>query len=646
MQGKPIISIDKFSGSGAGGIWYNNGLVAHKENGQSMLMEDFKQESVFTKASTGFSNLEQPRAAAYLKLWAYGGGSLDYMLLMDYDGYMYTSDFDTGKIKGGEILAVFGDRSYRPDFALLPSGNLIFSQSTYLGKLIRGACHSDSTTGKIVDKDGRNFETLGVVTGEEVTNLFTGTTYTITGIANENATKDALTFDAGATANAEFAEFMTFDYNAFDLNSGITIPTFRGQDQNPSNWARQIMPFDDYWFILNGNYLAILDSDESTFDNNYKQLPYGHQALAIATNGVKIVVMSKTVDGSGYLLLWDGYSDGWLNIKKLGGVANAVQTYENGFVYITNGKLFYSDGYNDTLLGEYNDTNDACSSLANIVPASFNSLLVSNGMVFCVSTANDFNRVFPGVYYWSKDYGWGYMPTLDGTRSSWGGKAGEEVAECIYKNDFYKRLDVLYTNGMNKITDNGGTTNTLESKSFVYAVSLPQNQQIKEIGLNIGFNPKYYSYSSIDTQCKISVNIGDGRSGLTKYFSTLNVTGTTSVANTLGATRAGYVGKEVLFVSGAMSGERTYITSIANAGTANEVWTVSPALSTNANTVAAIQYMVDQTETRTISINDINKEQRFSLKKECLGNKLIIEVVIHGVATSFPVAIQGVNIYG
>lgn len=649
MQGKPIITIDKFSGSGAGGIWYNNGLVAHKENGQSMLMEDFKQVKIVDDTDTNNTGLGTVRAISYLGTLA----SNDlYSLILDNTGQVFARRYIATSILSSYAIGASAGASEYPDITQLPSGNLIYSRADYLGLLVRGKVKTGSSTTKIIDSAGRNFETLGLTTGGSeltsyVTNLKTGKKYLITSITDGDATKDALNFDAiGASANTANDEFIAIVATKFDLDAGLTLPTFKGQELTQANWARQIRQFDDYWFITNGNFLAILDSDEATFDNNYKQLPYGHQAMAIETNGVKIMVASQTADGAGYLLLWDGYSDGWLAIRKVGGVPKAIINYENGFVYMVDGRLFYTDGYNDTLLGKYNDTNEVGSALANINPVFFNSLCQTNGMIFCASTTIDYNRVHNGIYYWSSDFGWGYMPILYGTQTYYDGTANGRASAVFKREGSVNRVEIGHSDGLNYLATRGSTTATNQSKSFIYAVSLPQNQQVKEIGLNIGVNPEYYSLTSDDVQCKISVNVGDGRSGITKYYPTVNVTATTTVANTNGSAYRGFVGKEVLFTSGAMAGERTYITSIADAGTVNEVWTVSPALSTTGNTVNCLQYMVDQTETRTISINDINKEQRFSLKKECLGNKLIIEVVIHGVATSFPVAIQGVNIYG
>ena len=119
-------------------------------------------------------------------------------------------------------------------------------------------------------------------------------------------------------------------------------------------------------------------------------------------------------------------------------------------------------------------------------------------------------------------------------------------------------------------------------------------------------------------------------------------------ANTVGASYPGVVGEEVLIMNDENAGERSVIQSIADAGTNNEVWTVSPEWSgtTADNNGNAICYSGYHTETKTISIDNINEEQIFQTKKEFYGDKLLVEVVVHGVSTSFSVSILGINIYG
>lgn len=648
MQGKPIISIDKFSGSGAGGIWFNNGMTAHTDNGVSQMIEDFKQVKIFDDSDSLHTGFAGARAIQYMKTLS-GTPPQGYSLILDGSGQIFSRRYISDVVFSGYAIgASIGSSSY-PDMLQLPSGNLIYSRADYLGLIIRGKVKTGSSTTKIIDSAGRNFETLGLTTGggeltSYVTNLKTGKKYLITSITDGDATKDALNFDAiDASANTANDEFIAIVATKFDLDAGLTLPTFKAQEPTQANWARQIRQFDDYWFILNGNFLAILDSDEATFDNNYKQLPYGHQANAIEVNGNNILIASIDSSGTGYLLLWDGYSDGWLNIKKVGGNPKAIASYENGFVYLIDGRLYYTDGYNSTLLGEYCDTMDVGTTSANINPTSFNGLAVSNGMVFCASSNADYNRVFGGLYYWNKDYGWGYMPTLYATKNYW----DTTSAFCVYKREQdTARIEIGHTDGLNYLSINGGSTSTGDSKSFICYFALPYNQQVKQIGLNVGINPKYLSLPGLDETCTITVNIGDGRTGITKYIPTTNVTATTTVANINGGTYPGVVGKEVLFLEGAVAGERSYITSIASAGTNSEVWTISPAVTTTGNSIDVLEYMLNKTETRSIDIDNINSEQIFSLNKEHVGNKLVVEVVITGATNSFPVSIQGINIYG
>jgi hypothetical protein len=648
MEGKPIISIKDFAGSGKGGIWFNNGFAVNDDNGVSQMTEEFKQTKIFDDTDSGY-DCGAISTMTYLKDLE---DNLPYTLYLDNAGLFFAKKYLTADIKGGYAIGAATGASLYPDVYQLPSGNLIYTRADYLGLIVRGKCKSGSGTEKIVDSAGRNLGTYGLNSGggdltSKVVNLKTGALFTITSVSTTDSTNDTLNFAAG-TANSATDEYIALVATKFDLDAGLTLPTFQGQEPTQANWARQIRQFDDYWFITNGNFLALLDSDESTFDNNYKQLPYGHQATCIEVNGDKIVVGTQSVNGGGYILLWDGYSDGWLQIRKTKGVIKSIAPYESGFVYVVGGKIFYTDGYNDTLLGEYSDTYDiGATGSSNVEPYSFNGLAVSGDMIFIACRNFNSNRVFNGVYYWSKSYGWGYQPMLYNTQNYWYADA-YAGATCVYaREQDTTRVEIGHGTGVNYISRTGASTSANDSKSFIYLLDLPQNQQIKSVGLNIGIFNKWPRYIPSANQCKVSVVIGDGRKGIVKYM-TGGCPSTTTFANPAGATYPGVVGEEVLIMNDENAGERSVIQSIADAGTNNEVWTVSPAWSgtTADNNGNAICYSGFHTETKTISIDNINKEQIFQLKKEFLGNKLFIEVVVHGVATSFSVSILGINIYG
>jgi hypothetical protein len=56
---KPKIKIDKFSGSGEGMLYYNEGFIAGNENGNSLLSEGYSSGKIFDNTDTEYITLFQ-----------------------------------------------------------------------------------------------------------------------------------------------------------------------------------------------------------------------------------------------------------------------------------------------------------------------------------------------------------------------------------------------------------------------------------------------------------------------------------------------------------------------------------------------------------------------------------------------------------
>ena len=270
----------------------------------------------------------------------------------------YTTDSGTSNIYKGKVGEQGSTGTYlpskKPDLFQLPSGNILFTSSRHLGLIVRGLNKTASTT-KIVDKEGRDFTTLGLSTSapnNNVVNLKTGATYTITSISTTTNTNDTLNFSAGVSVSAN-DEFMAFAYTFKDLNfvngkdgTEITTPHFAGQ-QSQEYWTRQIHKYGNQYMISNGNYIALLANDEATMDGMYKHLPVGEQIIAFNPNSVdNILVSSVNNNGLGHLLLWDGSSDGWQQILNIDAAPNAVHNTGSGWMFLLDGVIYYTDGLN------------------------------------------------------------------------------------------------------------------------------------------------------------------------------------------------------------------------------------------------------------------------------------------------------------
>lgn len=477
----------------------------------------------------------------------------------------------------------------------------------------------------------------------KVTNMRTGVEYTITSISGTGNT--TLNFTAsGTNTNTANDDYIVWYDDKFDLSSTVPLPQFKGQTSIYSSLVRQIKEYGDEYYITNGNYLAKIDSTELIFESDYKPLPARHEALAMAVNGDKILVSTRK-DRIPYLLYWDGYSDGFNNIMPVDFTVNAITNYKNVFAYVSGGILYATDGWQVQVLSKMAD-NKIMNSTAAVNPAYHNGIIYYNNHIFIGQTTGLYgSRTESGVYCYSPDYGWSYIQVRQKSR------LGSNHCYCIYYNPFlFNNIEYGGEKTFGKINTPGNSTTNTDNKSFIYFVKLPKPTQIDFIELNLSNYYKVitgYEVSGTDdlnSQCKITISLGNGNRGIFDYNQAESTTASKMEVD--GITRPGTVGDEVFIMDGDRSGERAFITAITNPGLATEQWSISPALSgTYGSTMNLKIIKVRKCEEKTISIDNLNEPIKFM----CDGfrsDKLFIEVVVHGINTSFPISISEMKIYG
>jgi len=655
MISKPLARINKFTEmSDSGGIYYLDGFSVENEQGSTTIDDNYFAFEYFNIDTTNYSNFLGVDALAYVYplLGSNITASTGYTVTLDgatmYSYSLIPTEMYQGHIGGSSSSGQYYLACQKPDIFVLPSGDLIYTANRYLTKVVRGLCHSDSTTTTIVDKDGRNFVTLGFATNDKITNLITGSIYTVTAIGNENATNDKLTFDAiGATTNAENDEFMFVKLQFRDFNyvngvdgTTVTVPTFNGQ---PSQvyWSRPIRQYGDQYLILSGNYIALLANDESTLDSTYKQLPIGYQGIAMDINGYKILVSAYDSNGGAHLLSWDGSVDGWNEDINISRAPYCVKSYRSGFVYLADGIVYYTDGMNIQKLNGFPDTITLSSYSAN--SPSHNSIAIINDDMYFGINNNNNRRGINGILVFNQNTGFTQFKCKSRT-------ADFAAIKCVYVKpnaslDIYSSnngIDVGCDFSFNYIREFRSATLGHDYKSFVYLIDFGQETQVKEVWLNIKHSNKV-TYGLRKQSSIVSVNYGNDEYPIINYGSVSSNT-TTTISNGNGVNYPGIVGKEVELIDGVLAGERTFIQSIADAGTANEVWTVSPPLSAiNAGSSTVKIWGVKNGETKTVDINDLNKPVRFNVN--FLGSKMYLEVTVRGNTDSFPISIHDILLF-
>jgi len=652
---KSKYKIDKFSGmSDKGGTFYIDGFSIENENGIMSIDESYKITEIANTATTNFSTLANVMAKIYVYSLTSSTLSANTGYTLMFDGAnFFTADSGVSNIYAGKVGGLASSGLYlasqKPDLFQLPSGNILFTSSRHLGLIVRGLAKTGSGTTKIIDKSGRDFTTLGLSStapNNTVTNLKTGATYTITSISTTTATNDTLNFSAG-TAVAENDEFIGFVYTKWDLNTDITVPAFAGQPSQ-AYWTRQIkqLAIGDKYYIANGNMLSWLASDETTLHTkneagqNYgKLLPIGYQLICFEVNGASVLVSAVDNVGKGHLLLWDGASDGWNEILNLDSAPTALSPSSSGWIFLLDGVIYFTDGYNIKPLITWPEKNrNAAYNTTN-----FNGIAsLNNVYYFCVKSSANYTRSLNGVMVFNPETGLSLFKTkangiANKTPYCINTKTEANIGNIYSTNPI---LEVAGEGFYNQVLFNTPSTDTKDFKSFVYFIDFGDEIESNVVSLSI----KRSSKLPITTRNKaalISVNYGNNSLPIISYGQA-NVTSTTEVANVNGVNYPGIVGQEIEFITGSVSGQRTFIQSIANPGEATETWVVSPALSTTGTGCDYRAWGVKNGQTKTINLDTLRVQEDFAIN--FMGDKLWLEITVRGIAGSFPVSIDKISL--
>lgn len=630
-----------------GGMYYLDGFSVEKESGASSLDENYFTNELLNSSTTNFTGFN---CVAMTVLMPLTGSNLNaetvgYKLMINDIGYFYTRGTGTvgsggvyrGRIGGSSSSGTYRS-SFKPDLFQLPSGNVLWTSKLHTGVMYRGLVMTGSSTTKIVDTAGRNFSTLGMSTSapnNKVTNLVTGSEYTVTSITTTNSTNDTLNFTTSGNSNTANDEFIAFVYDKFNLNTGVTIPTFQGQLATQEDWQRPIQQYGDQYLILNGNYLALLANDETTIDQTYKQLPVTFQGVDLKVNGSEILVSAYDNQNRAYLLLWDGHTDGWNEITTIDKAPNSLKAYSTGWVYLADGVVAYTDGRN---IQKLIAVPDYLSTTKGGNTYSHNGIVILNDIFyFAYVTGNHGkNRDNNSVMVFNKKTGLTFFKCKS---------LSTEYAYpyCIYSYPNNSEIDIGAGESLNNLTFFVPNTSSAHTRNAVFFLDFKEEQKIGEVWLNIKYTSK--TYYALDTTYvgDITVSVGNGNYGLASIGQIASNT-TTTCANTAGAIRPATVGQEIEFTSGANAGQRTFITSIASGGSSSEVWTVSPALTnTSASSSNCRVWQLKKQLQKTISATDLSKPVRFPTN--FIGDKMYLEVTIRGNANAMPISIQNIMLF-
>lgn len=638
-----IATIKNFSNMEESGVYYLEGMVARKINGKSILTPGYLNSFVLSENTATYTNLATVRNGVSFKQTTANSGSI---LMLDSGGYIHEYNITTPANKQGQIHSVASPVSMS-DIEVTKNENLIYSVLDYLAVGKRGTATSGSTT-TLVDTT-TNFVTRGVVVGHKIWNFDDEEEYTVTSITTTTNTNDTLNFSAG-TAWSNGKVYCVFadkgSYNGgtfFNFFATTTYPQFVGQEPK-ANFRRQIELFDTKYLVGNGKYLASMNVDEVTWDDNYKELPDNTQFQCMAKNQDRLLV-GGVRRGKGVLLLWDGYSDGWLAIEELEQVPTCIKPYSAGWLVVIGNAVYYSNGFQTKLITKFPDTDD----LDGEINTFYNSMLVVNDRMILAVDTDDYFRSKNGLWIYEFGSGWTITPYTNNSGTPLRQFNTGAVFSVIDYPDNPRTRKIYTSFGSASLGTNKNCLSQLIDRvanqySVMFYVNLPKKVNISEIRLNI--SPQYDASDAYGTVV-MDLAVGEGKHQLWRQSFCGSSSTTTSIKNTSAGTtnQAGIVGHQIRILEGDNAGERSYVTAISSAGTSSEDLTISPALSnTPANGDDFNMIALKHADQKSFTGSSIPDEILFVVEG-FYSDKLFFEVYFN-TTSSTRIDIHSIDIHG
>lgn len=460
-----------------------------------------------------------------------------------------------------------------PDIINTQTGNMLYTSEQNLGKAYYGT-HVNSgseETNKIIDNAGRD---LSALNGKTVINLKDGSTATITSVTTTTATNDTLNFTGGFSDAGSILpddEWVVFVDTFKDLNT-LSYPHFSNQPAY-SEWSRQLLDFDGVYYVGNGNYIAKLSNDESTWDEDFTKLPSNVQFRAMARNANQILV-GGDLSGSGALMLWDGATQNtYTNILPVPNTVYSVQPYGSGWIVFAGSTLYLTDGYSLKKLpnGELPDSEGDYK-----VNAGPYSMLIEDDTVILNTGVGSTKRNKTGVWIYSLINGyWIFSPfeNSSGKKVYYSSSSGSvlKTTSSSY-NSFFVSYGAGTDNHLARFLKRGSGVRkgmailsyNAKQKTMINAVELILGQAMGQNGFAA---PNFKAIVAIADGNRLFWEYGSVKTNSAAY-NTITVNGSSTTNN-----RA-EVGDFILILNGNASGEYAFITDISGAGTATEVWTL------------------------------------------------------------------------
>ena len=641
---KPILTISNFKPIQDGGSYFLQGFEPKTVGNTSILSPTNRPALYIDSDDTGFSNL----------------GALDDLINTNLDcqsnAFMNMYGISNGYIfhfnrlpdmSGGEMFSInISYKTSEPGLAVTERETLLFTGSKHLGLAYYFTVNVGTATSVTLnDYNGDAVSTLFSTYGID-DNTWNGHIFNLTtGEAYDNTTSeptDTLNFTTATTTPSAGDEVLIFLSRKFSFIDNFSDRHFIGQ-RNSSDWNHQIIPFGNDYYILNGNYLAVLESDETTFAREEKALPHSVQGVCGASNSDKILV-GGDYKGSGKLLLWDGESSFWNYSLDIPFAPESIVAYGGDFLLMSAGVLYWTNGYEVNKIAELPD---------NILQSGYcpyNGLKILNDKIYIVNNGTDYNRFRIGLYIYDlKTKGFSFMPFIDKDDSypTHNGSGGA----LLFQSDS-SQLWCGTSWGFTKIDFNKESSYGANSYYAQFLISLPNKMKISNIELNLAL-PNNKVDNNPDLQTDVIVSVGDGRKGM-YYNMDIGESTTTKIVSTseVNYDTHAEIGEqiEILQSVGNSSGEKVFITGITDPSTATVDYDIDYTLA-NAPTsygVNAMLYKLKKQGSKNIQIQDLDMLQDLTFPvSDFYSDKLWLEVLFRKTSgkTALALNINSIKIF-
>jgi len=626
------ITISNFSGMGQGGTYYLDGMRPHKIGNESILTTSHYCSDFSNEDDTNQSAFKAPMAIAGFSTASTDSPNDFFITTMDAAGVISMIDDSISGTGNLGAIHTAATSSQKPDIAITQNNSILYSAANNLGMGRYFTATGGSTTTIVVS--GEDFDTnYDYADGDKLYNITKKEEYTIdTGGVGSTT----LTLVEG-TACAADDLFIVFNDDEFDFGTtSIYGNHFNGQNTTTS-WVRQIKLLgDDYW-ILNGNYIASLNIDESTFAAEAKQLPYQHQSTCFDTNQQNMLVGADYL-GQGKLLMWDTYSNGWLSTLDIASPPQAIRAYKNGWIVVLSNGIYFTNGYELRLMSNFPDLLSS-RDLANV---NHNGIEVLNDNIYIAANMDRLNRAKTGVWSYRPEEGWGYAPLKTPLSSVYKGNA-----TAIKSISLFGLITVWVGGDVANTTSKQLLNRLYEDGAFDYSamlyIKLPSKMRISGVDLNIA--SKLDSYDEIASTTDVTVSYSDGKNAIWEIARAGSGCSTTSIVNKIGDAHPATVGQQLLMVEGNAGGDVSWIQSITGAGTTSETWVISPALSAApVDTDDIVVVDMAKTDTKTINPWSIPNNLKYNIS-DFYSDKLFLEVRFNGTSGTGDIDLHAINIY-